>query len=184
MRPTKDRYIACLAAILMGAMTIGCESTKGFLGHDPPDPFTYSQTSVADRPSESTTPLGTPVTNGAYARLPVQSTQVRPSEQLPATSQPATNEVSQQQYCPVTGNKLGSMGPPVAVEIAGRTVYVCCAGCVEKLKQDPQKYLDAGGASLSAGTASNATEDYRTSTEPSSCCGTSSGSGRSSCGCH
>ena len=42
---------------------------------------------------------------------------------------------------PVTGKELGSMGVPVAVTIKGRTVLVCCQGCVEKLKSDPERYL-------------------------------------------
>ena len=45
------------------------------------------------------------------------------------------------EYCPVTGKPLGSMGPPVKVAIAGRTVSLCCAGCEPALRKDPQKYL-------------------------------------------
>jgi len=183
MRHIKSKHFICLIAPLMGVMSVGCQSTRSFLGIDPPDPFTYSQASAIDRPPQSLAPPSTPFANSAYGRLPVKSAQAWSSEPLPATSQTATNEDSKRQYCPVTGNKLGSMGPPVAVEVAGRTVYVCCAACVEKLKQNPQEYLDTGGANLSASTASDTTGDYRTSTEPSSCCGTSSGSGRSSC-CH
>jgi Cu(I)/Ag(I) efflux system membrane fusion protein len=46
-----------------------------------------------------------------------------------------------QKTCPVTGLKLGSMGPPVAVEIQGRKVWNCCEGCTTKLKANPSKYL-------------------------------------------
>jgi hypothetical protein len=46
-----------------------------------------------------------------------------------------------QKICPVTQKPLGSMGPPVAVTVAGRTVLVCCDGCVEPLKNAPDKYL-------------------------------------------
>ena len=41
--------------------------------------------------------------------------------------------------CPVSGEELGSMGEPVTVK--GRTVLVCCQGCVEKLMRDPERYL-------------------------------------------
>lgn len=61
---------------------------------------------------------------------------------LPATA-------PSQRYCPVTGAELGSMGPPVSVNVDGRTVYVCCAGCVDKLKRDSQRYLQAGEPRLS-----------------------------------
>lgn len=49
--------------------------------------------------------------------------------------------VDRQKTCPVTGLALDSMGGPVAVEVAGRRVFICCKGCESKLKQDPQKYL-------------------------------------------
>ncbi|MBL6706552.1 MAG: hypothetical protein ISQ06_10590 [Planctomycetaceae bacterium] len=49
--------------------------------------------------------------------------------------------VAQQKICPVSGKPLGSMGAPPAVRIGDRDVYVCCAGCTNALKADPQKYL-------------------------------------------
>jgi Cu(I)/Ag(I) efflux system membrane fusion protein len=49
--------------------------------------------------------------------------------------------VDEQKNCPVTKARLGSMGDPVAVEVEGRKVWVCCSGCPEKLKAQPAKYL-------------------------------------------
>jgi Cu(I)/Ag(I) efflux system membrane fusion protein len=46
-----------------------------------------------------------------------------------------------QPTCPVSGLRLGSMGRAVQVEVGGRTVGVCCDGCVPKLKSDPTRYL-------------------------------------------
>jgi Cu(I)/Ag(I) efflux system membrane fusion protein len=46
-----------------------------------------------------------------------------------------------QKVCPVTTLKLGAMGAPVAVEVAGRKVWACCAACAPKLKASPAKYL-------------------------------------------
>ena len=37
-----------------------------------------------------------------------------------------------QRICPVTGQDLGSMGGPIRTEIEGRTVFLCCRGCVGK----------------------------------------------------
>jgi Cu(I)/Ag(I) efflux system membrane fusion protein len=48
-----------------------------------------------------------------------------------------------QEICPVTRQKLGSMGEPVPVEVDGRKVQVCCAGCIDKLKAEPARYLAA-----------------------------------------
>jgi len=46
-----------------------------------------------------------------------------------------------QKTCPVTDEPLGSMGPPVPVTVKGRTIYVCCQGCVETVERDPDVYL-------------------------------------------
>ena len=46
-----------------------------------------------------------------------------------------------QKTCPVTDEALGSMGAPVKVSLKGQTVFLCCAGCEEELKKDPDKYL-------------------------------------------
>jgi len=43
--------------------------------------------------------------------------------------------------CPVSGEKLGSMGEPVEKVVAGRLVRFCCNGCPPKLNADPVKYL-------------------------------------------
>ena len=46
-----------------------------------------------------------------------------------------------QKLCPVTDEKLGSMGPPVPMTVKGQTIYVCCAGCVAAVDKDPDLYL-------------------------------------------
>ncbi len=46
-----------------------------------------------------------------------------------------------QRICPVTEALLGSMGIPPKVDLAGRTVFICCEGCRKTLLDDPQKYL-------------------------------------------
>jgi Cu(I)/Ag(I) efflux system membrane fusion protein len=43
--------------------------------------------------------------------------------------------------CPVTKFRLGSMGAAVRVEVGGRSVWVCCEGCVPKLRPAPASYL-------------------------------------------
>ncbi len=40
-----------------------------------------------------------------------------------------------QQTCPVTGARLGSMGAPVKVLVGERPLYLCCAGCIEQVKE-------------------------------------------------
>ena len=43
--------------------------------------------------------------------------------------------------CPVTGGKLGSMGPPLIKEYNGREVRFCCAGCPAKFEASSERYL-------------------------------------------
>lgn len=43
--------------------------------------------------------------------------------------------------CVVSGEKLGSMGEPIVIQLEGRTVKLCCAGCEDQLRADPAKYL-------------------------------------------
>lgn len=46
-----------------------------------------------------------------------------------------------QRICPVTELPLDSMGGPLPVMVAGRKVFICCAGCEARLLADPEKYL-------------------------------------------
>jgi len=46
-----------------------------------------------------------------------------------------------QKTCPVSTGALGSMGKPYKVTINDRDVFLCCQGCEEKLRGDPDKYL-------------------------------------------
>lgn len=46
-----------------------------------------------------------------------------------------------QKVCPVSGEPLGVMGTPKKVEVKGQAVFICCEGCEEKLKANPDEYL-------------------------------------------
>lgn len=47
-------------------------------------------------------------------------------------------QVEAQKYCAVIDTSLlGSMGAPIKMEIEGKSVYLCCAGCTKKAKADP-----------------------------------------------
>lgn len=43
--------------------------------------------------------------------------------------------------CPVSGQVLGSMGPPIVMTHEGREVRFCCKGCIAKFDAEPDKYL-------------------------------------------
>lgn len=46
-----------------------------------------------------------------------------------------------QRTCPVTGDLLGSDGKPLSVKVGGRTIFVCCMGCIDEVKANPAKFL-------------------------------------------
>ena len=46
-----------------------------------------------------------------------------------------------QVVCPVSGGHLGSMGTPLKQEVDGKAFFLCCDGCVDKVKEDPKGVL-------------------------------------------
>lgn len=62
------------------------------------------------------------------------------------TSQPAKEEKNigdayPLATCPVSGQKLGSMGEPIVKEYDGREVRFCCDACPAAFEKDMEKYL-------------------------------------------
>ena len=46
----------------------------------------------------------------------------------------------QQRTCPILkDSRLGSMGPPVKLTLAGETVFLCCSGCKGPATANPEK---------------------------------------------
>jgi YHS domain-containing protein len=43
--------------------------------------------------------------------------------------------------CPVSGEKLDSMGKPYVFAYQGQEVKLCCSGCKKDFDKDPAKYL-------------------------------------------
>ncbi len=50
--------------------------------------------------------------------------------------------IAAQRKCPVMDEELGGMGVPQKVNVNGKAVYICCAGCAKKLHAEPEKYLN------------------------------------------
>jgi Cu(I)/Ag(I) efflux system membrane fusion protein len=63
--------------------------------------------------------------------------------------------VEAQGYCPVLGNRLGSMGSPVPVMIQGQKIFLCCKMCIKKAKANEKRTL-ARAAELTARSKSSA----------------------------
>lgn len=57
-------------------------------------------------------------------------------------------EPKKQTTCPVMGGKINKAQ---YADVKGKRIYVCCAGCIGKIKADPDKYikqLEAEGITL------------------------------------
>ena len=46
-----------------------------------------------------------------------------------------------QTYCPVM--KKNPVNKKLYIDVKGYRIYVCCAGCIGKIKADPDKYIKA-----------------------------------------
>ena len=46
-----------------------------------------------------------------------------------------------QKICPVSNDPLGAMGKPIKLTVQGQDVFICCKGCEEPLREEPEKYL-------------------------------------------
>ena len=50
--------------------------------------------------------------------------------------------VEAQEWCVVnTDERLGSMGPPVKLDVKGQPVFLCCKGCKRRAEADPDETL-------------------------------------------
>ena len=68
-----------------------------------------------------------------------QGEQVRPGV-FKATLADA-NAIAKQKLCPVMDKPLGGMGAPLKVDVKGKAVFICCAGCAKKLHAQPDEFL-------------------------------------------
>ena len=59
-------------------------------------------------------------------------------KKLPADDQKIAMD---QKVCPVSDSHLGSMDAPIKQVVNGKTFFLCCAGCEDKVKSDPAAVL-------------------------------------------
>jgi YHS domain-containing protein len=90
-----------------------------------------------------------PVANHSTAEFSraVVVTEPKPKVTLAELDKSDQAGIARQQVCPVTGAKLGSMGDPIKMLVDGKPLYLCCQGCVAKVKNAPETYLAKVGQS-------------------------------------
>jgi hypothetical protein len=89
-----------------------------------------SETAPAAPPADA--PAAKPA--DAPAAPPADAPAAKPADAPAAKAYPLDT-------CVVSGEKLGSMGPPVVITHEGTEVRFCCKDCVEKFNKEPAKYL-------------------------------------------
>ncbi|QEH38091.1 Cation efflux system protein CusB precursor [Aquisphaera giovannonii] len=90
----------------------------------------------------ATVTLKTPAAESPAFRSRMAKAAARPSPGAAGHGDSAAElTVEQQEKCPVTRAKLGSMGDPIPVQLASRKVWVCCNSCTTKLKDHPDRFL-------------------------------------------
>ena len=59
--------------------------------------------------------------------------------EAPATEDGAEEKRTPQTHCPVMG---GEINEEEYVDVKGRRIYVCCPGCKETIRKDPDTYIE------------------------------------------
>jgi RND family efflux transporter MFP subunit len=133
---------------------ICCEGCRGSLLKDPDKYLAMlverqSSESPGDSlPQMDLPPIGTPVMilpQGDLSRTEAPGDTVDETDEIKqALAKLSTADRAlalKQKTCPVADMPLGSMGPPIKVDVKGRPVFICCEGCRESLLAKPATYL-------------------------------------------
>jgi hypothetical protein len=54
--------------------------------------------------------------------------------------------IAAQRVCAVSGEDLGSMGPPLKVSRGEQSTFICCKGCLKEIQANPDRFLRAAAA--------------------------------------
>lgn len=133
------RLTHCLASLVLGTLLLaGC--SKPVMPPELPakglDPV-----KTAEKPA---------ATDGDTEKKPAKSPEeLAKEEKLKQRYEKAIAKLSKedaalaryQVICPVMEKPLGSMGMPVKVDVAGRSVFICCEGCREELLEKTDESL-------------------------------------------
>jgi len=125
-------FLACLAVLAFALSLSGCGAPSATAPAEQGSDAGHAAADHADRDQADQ-----PQTEQASSGMAMPG-----MEDGLANLSPEDQEAARKQgVCPVTGEKLGSMGTPYKVTIDGRDVFLCCQGCEAKIKANPEKYL-------------------------------------------
>ncbi len=137
-----------LIPILVGGLLIlgidGCNTPES-------DPVTPAATPASDTASDHADPDPSNPDpsnpdhaghdHGDHATIDADSPMAKMMPGLKELSPEDYGSAMAQHACPVSGEMLGTMGAPEKVDVNGKSVWICCDGCKDKLLADPDKYL-------------------------------------------
>ena len=108
MKPQLNKLVIFLAATIVIALVVGCST----------------QTTT----SPSVAPTNSPPVAASAEAMPEALGELSESDRAAALKQ---------QVCPVSDQKLGSMGAPPKFVVDGQDVFLCCSGCEEEFHKSP-----------------------------------------------
>lgn len=119
----------CVLCALSLGVALGCKKEES----KPAAPAAAPADNKAQPPADPAAPAADPPKTGA----------VMPEiEKALAKLSPEDRTLAEKQkICPVSNHPLGSMDTPKKITVAGQEVFICCAGCEQSLRDEPEKYL-------------------------------------------
>jgi len=78
------------------------------------------------------------VTLLASVMVALMSVGVVSAKDAAADAKATEQTVKKQTVCPVMG---GDVNKNLFIDFEGKRIYVCCKGCIAKVKKDPAKYI-------------------------------------------
>ena len=111
----------------------GCE--KEAKDHPDQTVVTVRQFRAQNTPASEPSAASPPVLSAAEAKISANLAKLSPEDRKIAESQ---------RFCAVLQkNRLGKMGVPIKVMIQGRPVFLCCDGCEDQAREQPETTLRA-----------------------------------------
>lgn len=87
----------------------------------------------------SNPPAANPPATGGSAAGPSEMEKMK--AELAKLSPEDAASAEKQHVCLVTDKMLGTMGPPLKVDVDGKPIWICCEGCREELLANKDTYL-------------------------------------------
>jgi hypothetical protein len=124
---TSTRRLGWLALALFAL--VGCDNAS--------QPTTPPPSTTAPGPKNDVKALPVEPDKGADAGK-LTSEEIAEIKNLPEAEQ---SSALAQMTCPSSGAHLGKMGTPIKQTIGDKSFYICCKGCIDDVKENPQGIL-------------------------------------------